>query len=174
MPNTYTLIASSTVGSGGLTSVSFNSIPQTYTDLLIKYSVRTNRASAVDGIAFYYNGDTTFTRYTGRELIGDGTSALSAVWPQGNDEISYVSGNSATANTFGSTDVYIPNYSASSVAKSSSVDSAGETNATTVRMNLGAGYYNQTTAISSITFAPVNSTTIQQYSSFYLYGIKNS
>ena len=35
---TYTLIASNTVGSGGTASIEFNSIPQTYTDLLIKIS----------------------------------------------------------------------------------------------------------------------------------------
>jgi len=40
MANTYTLIASSTVGSGGAATVSFSSITATYTDLCLLASVR--------------------------------------------------------------------------------------------------------------------------------------
>ena len=36
MANTYVLISSSTVGSGGAASIDFSSIPATYTDLVLK------------------------------------------------------------------------------------------------------------------------------------------
>ena len=42
MANTYELIASSTVGAGGASSIDFNSIPNTYTDLLVKLSGRSS------------------------------------------------------------------------------------------------------------------------------------
>ena len=41
MANTYTLIASSTAGSGGAAYIEFTSIPNTYTDLLVMLSLRT-------------------------------------------------------------------------------------------------------------------------------------
>ena len=172
MANTFELIASSTLSSSAST-ITFSSIPATFTDLCLKISVRTNRANAADGMAMYYNGDTTFARYTAKELFGDGSAAGSSSWPQGNDEFTYVSGDSATANTFANTEIYIPNY-AGSTQKSASADSVGETNATTIRMNLAAGLYNQTTAISSITLKPVSGTLFLTYSTAYLYGVKNA
>lgn len=173
MPNTFVAIATVTVGSGGASSIDFTSIPSTYTDLCLKMSLRTNRSNVLDGVSMYYNGDTTFTRYTAKELIGDGSGAVVASWAQGNDEFVYVSANSATGSTFGSTEIYIPNYAGSN-EKSASAESASETNGTTARMNFATGRYNQTTAISSITLKPVNGTSFQQYSSAYLYGIKKS
>jgi len=37
---TYTLISSVTVGSGGAATMQFNSIPSTYTDLVLSFSTR--------------------------------------------------------------------------------------------------------------------------------------
>jgi hypothetical protein len=42
MANTYEAIATVTVGSGGATDIEFTSIPGTYTDLLIKSSLRSD------------------------------------------------------------------------------------------------------------------------------------
>ena len=53
MANTYTLIASSTVGSGGAANIEFTSIPATYTDLLIKMSARA--ATGGDTFAYFPN-----------------------------------------------------------------------------------------------------------------------
>ena len=62
MPNTMTLISSSTVGSGGTASISFSSIPNTYTDLVVKLSVRstasTNNTNIIDFVCkIYLNGN---------------------------------------------------------------------------------------------------------------------
>ena len=40
MAVTHNLISTITVGSGGAASIDFTSIPQTYTDLLVKISLR--------------------------------------------------------------------------------------------------------------------------------------
>jgi hypothetical protein len=44
MALTYTAIKTVTVGSGGAANIDFTSIPQTYTDLVLKVSARMNRA----------------------------------------------------------------------------------------------------------------------------------
>jgi hypothetical protein len=53
--NTYTLISSVTVGSGGAANMGFTSIPATYTDLLVKLSARElDRALTVDGVLIIF------------------------------------------------------------------------------------------------------------------------
>jgi hypothetical protein len=170
---TFDLIASVTVGSGGAANMQFLSIPSTFTDLKVVISARTNRASAVDSIGYYFNGDTTAARYSSKVLFCTGSGVGSNSPSPVNDEAMFVSGNSATANTFGNTDLYIANY-AGSTQKSSSIDSTGENNATTARMNIAATLYNQTTAISSITIIPITGTLLQEFSTAYLYGVKNA
>ena len=58
------LISSQTVGSGGATDITFSSIPQTYTDLVIKVSSRAAGGGAVNSnIQFEFNGSTTSKTY---------------------------------------------------------------------------------------------------------------
>jgi hypothetical protein len=166
MPNTYTLIASNTVGSGGVSSVTFSSIPSTYTDLLLKISTRTNRSAVTDGLEIRLNGATT--NHSGRRLTGDGSAAASSVSVYGNTD-----GNTATASTFGNAEVYIPNYAGSNY-KSFSMDTVSENNATANGMTLNANLWSQTTAVSSIEILMSDGTLFNQYSTFYLYGIKNT
>lgn len=170
MPNNYILLETIALTQSAA-SVTFDNLPTSgYTDLKIVISSRTNRASAVDSLGFYFNGDTTVARYTGRVLYGTGTAAVSNAPNPVNDETMFTSGNSATASTFGNAELYIPNYRSSN-QKSVSIDSVGENNATTARMNIAAVLYDQTTAISSITFIPITGTTILANSTFSLYGI---
>jgi hypothetical protein len=174
MPNTFELIASSTVGSGGAANIDFTSIPSTYTDLVLKTSIRGNRSNSVDSLAIYFNNDTTAGRFPARMLYGTGASALSYTTNTNyNDEYAYVSGNNSTASTFGNTEFYIPNY-AGSTQKSVSIDSVGENNATTAYMSLTAFLYNQTTAISRITLVTYTGALIREFSTAYLYGVKNA
>lgn len=172
MPTTYTLISSVTVGSGGASSIDFTSIPATYTDLQIVLSGRCNNASIVSNIKWTFNGSTS--GYSGKELYGDGSSAGSG---NGGTTASYIQlgyavGDTATANTFGNTACYIPNYAGSN-NKSISIDSVAETNATSQYMDLGAGLWSNTAAITQVTLTPASGS-FKQYSTAYLYGIKNS
>ena len=172
MPNTYTLIASNTVGSGGAASVTFSSIPQTgYTDLKLVCSSRSLVADAADGYKIEINGDTTSGNYVGRRLYGNGASASSDV--QSNTNIPMANGNNATANTFGTLELYILNYTSANY-KSISIDGANETNAGTAYAALSAWIWNSTAAITSINLKSATANNFMQYSTFYLYGIKNS
>jgi hypothetical protein len=169
MPTAYTLIASNTVGSGGAATVTFSSIVGTYTDLVVKASVRTNRADdSIDGFIIQFNGDTG-ANYTNREIFGSGSSVGSNTTARAG----LINGNTATSNTFSSTEIYIPNYAGSN-NKSLSSDGVTENNATAAFQTLDAFRWSDTSAITSILFKQSNGTGFLQYSSFYLYGIKNS
>lgn len=171
MANTFTLIQTTTVGAGGSASISFASIPGSYTDLILVVSGRTDRASIVDDVKIALNGVTS--NMTLRSIAGNGTSALSAA-----DTLIYgsMNGNNATASTFGSVQFYFPNYASSTIAKSVSIDAVSVTNGSTAYQYLSGGLWNPGTqaAITSITCTSYNAANYLQYSSASLYGIKNS
>jgi hypothetical protein len=169
MPNTFELIASSTVGSGGAASILFSSIPSTYTDIVVKLSVRSARASVGPSIGVKVNGSTS--NLTGRALTGDGAAATSTT--KTNGYVGQATGANATASTFGNLEVYFPNY-AGSTNKSFSSDSVGENNATTAYSDLVAGLWSQTAAITSLEFYDIGVGDFVQYSTAYLYGVKNA
>jgi len=164
MPNTFELIASSTVGSGGAASIDFTSIPSTFTDLCLKVSARDGDSNWVLNMKF--NNSDGSTRY----LQGNGSAAESGT--QG-DMRFIVNSNGSTANTFGNAEIYIPNY-AGSTNKSFSIDAVSEANATTAFMRLIAGLWSNTAAINRITLSNIASGNIPQYSTAYLYGVKNA
>jgi hypothetical protein len=168
MANTYTLISSVTVGSGGAASMEFTSIPSTYTDLLIKVSARTNRALTVDGIIISFNGSTS--SFTGLYLEADGSTASSSTSTR---LAASAVGNTATASTFGNSNIYIPNYTSSN-NKSFSGDTVTENNAVAALIDVIAGLWSNSAAITSITLSPSIGTLFSQYSTAYLYGISNA
>ena len=166
---TMTLIGSNTVGSGGVSSVTFSSIPSTYTDLAVKFSTRTTTTGSVwTDLLIKLNGSTsgtsTIVLYGTGSTTGSGSFALLAPI-QGEAQ--------GTANTFGSGEFYIPNY-ASSNYKSLSADSVTENNASNSIAQLGASLWSNTAAINSVDISVYNGTNFVQYSTFYLYGISNS
>ena len=170
MANTYELISSNTVGSGGASSVTFSSIPSTYTDLKMVYSARSDRAGqTAELLAISFNGTTT--NYARLVLEGNGSSVGSYKDPIRSFGI--VTASSATSNTFSNGEIYIPNYLSSNY-KSYSGDGSAENNATSANIDLDANIWNNTAAITSIAITTYNSNNFVQYSSFYLYGIKNS
>ena len=169
MANTHTLISSVTVGSGGSSTISFTSIPATYTDLVLKISSRSSVSNVNDYPIIEFNG--SVASYSLRGLQGNGAAVQSytdtSIYGIG-------SGNNQTANTFGNSEFYIPNY-AGSAYKSVSVDGVNEDNATNAVAALIAGLWVDTPAIISIALKPYHaSQTFVQYSSFYLYGISNA
>ena len=168
MANTFVKIASVTVGSGGASSIDFTSIPSTYTDLCIKLSTRTTRTGAtLDTLNVIFNSN--ISGYTYKELFGSGSAAGSA--GSASNRFGYTSATGSTSNTFGSADLYIPNYAGSN-NKSASGDSVAENNATEAYSMLSALLWSNTAAITSISINCL--TTFVQYSTATLYGIKNS
>lgn len=171
MPNTFTLIASSTVGAGGASSIDFTSIPSTYTDLVLKVSARGSLSQTFDTLYYRLNGSSSVV-YTRRTLSGTGSGTGSGTSTDDRQLVGETSGNTATANTFGNAEIYFPNYTGSA-NKSSSMDVVQETNGTTAYQYLTAGLFANTAAISSISLL-IYSGTFLQYSTAYLYGLKSS
>jgi hypothetical protein len=171
MANTMTLIASSTVPSGGAASISFNSIPATYTDLVIKWSVRTDYGATRTGFRIAVNSIST--GYTSTYLLAYSTTVTSGTDSAAYWIAEYIDGTGATANTFGSGELYLPNY-AGSQNKSASMESVAEGNsATDTGMYIKALLLSNTAAVSSLTMT-ANAGNFVNNTSFYLYGIKNS
>ena len=171
MANTYTLIASNSVGSGGSAYVEFTSIPSTYTDLKLVGSARTDRSDSwLDYVSLLPNGSSS--NISMRRLYGTGSTVGS------DTSASYLLAEADTAldtaNTFSNFEFYIPNYNSSNY-KSLSIDAVMENNSSTNnQMSLSAGLWSSTAAITSLRLNVVGGTQFVQYSTFYLYGIKNS
>ena len=170
MANTYVQIGSTvTVGAGSAATISFSSIPSTYTDLVLKMSTRSSgqeSGNTWDNMSIQFNGSSA--SFTARDLYGLGSSAGSGTFVTGG----MANGNNATASTFSSVDLYVPNY-AGSTNKSFSVDAVTENNSTVAIQLLSAGLWSNTAAITSITFGLVTNSYVQ-YSTATLYGISNS
>ena len=162
MPN-MELIETKTAGSGGVSNFDFTSIPQTYTDLLLKISLRGSFAGVADNITLTINNSAIGTP---KSLFGNGASAIS------NADPFIYTGSTATASTFGNGEFYIPNYTSSN-NKSISADTVSENNATTAYTFLNAALWSNSAAITSIKLAPQGGGTWSEHSTASLYGISN-
>jgi hypothetical protein len=175
MANTFIKIDSYTVPSGGVASYTFSNIPQTYTDLCVVWSGRGSRASfysdngikinntlPTNGINYqvhrYYNG--TPLAYTGTDGTYPGT---------------YDNGGTSTANLFSGVTYYFYNYTSSNYKKIM-MDTVVETDSVSAIFHVLEGdTFKNTSAITSlVVFGSTNNYTLQQNSTYTLYGIKNS
>ena len=170
MPNTMTLINAVTVGAGGSSTISFSSIPQTYTDLVLKFSGKSNNAGVYEFVAMRFNSNSS-SSYTTRVLRGSGSAVTSQINGTTSFEFEMVDGDgSQETNTFGNMEIYIPNYAGSN-NKSVSTDGVSEGNRTLAYAGLNAGLFSNTAAVTSIALTTVAGTTWLQHSTAYLYGI---
>ena len=172
MAATYTLI-SSNVLSASAASVTFSSIPATYTDLVLRFTARSDRAIVSDNIPITFNG--TATGYSRTYLVNNGGTPQSANQTSTGTSIAvlYSDGANATANTFSSGEVYIPSYTVSQNKPVSSIGMVEDNNATGYA-GTTAHLWSNTAAITSITVSASSSQNFVAGSSFYLYGIKNA
>ncbi len=152
-------------------SIEFTSIPQTFTDLVLVTSLRSAGTNANDSY-IQFNGDTG-SNYSFRRLYGEGsgsgqTDSVNNAATAG--RVSRVVGNSYTSNTFSNSAIYIPNYRLA-VAKSISVDTVEENNATLSYQMIYATRWSGTAAITSLKLQVLGGDNFAQYSSATLYGI---
>jgi hypothetical protein len=173
MPSSRILIASNTLGSAAA-SVTFSSIPATYTDLVLRWSGRSDRAVTSQNVYVQLNGTSFDGTYSFTSLRGQGSAADSTrTSSDGAFYGGYIQGTSATSNTFNSSEYYFPNY-AGSTNKVASSFTAVENNTSTIQyLTVDANLRSSTTAITSIVLS-LPSGNFVAGSSFFLYGIKNS
>jgi len=170
--NSYESIATVTVGSGGTATVSFTSIPATYTHLQIRAIARTDRANAQgDYLKFNMNSDTT-ANYSAHELSGyNSTPAAGANTSVSFEVINRWAGTSQAANTFGGGVIDILDYANTNKYKTTR-SLAGWDDNTQGSLHFNSSLWMSTSAITSIAITAGGGTSIDQYSSFALYGIK--
>ena len=144
--------------------ITFSAIPQNFTDLVIKASLRTSTADQDVTI----NINSSASNFSNKYLFGNGSTAASGT-AYGN-YVGSASHNSQTANTFGNIALYFPNY-AGSTNKSYSSDAVNENNATTATQAIIAGLWSNTAAINAVKFLQPNGANFVAGSTISLYGI---
>ena len=156
-------IASVVVPSGGLASITFGSIPQTYTHLQIRYS----GTSLYPLISSNLGAGTT-----GHYLYGTGASALGYNFaPLAGGMYVSIDGNAGDVSA-GVIDIL--DFANTNKNKTFSALHGRETNTADSSIVFASGFWNSTSAITSITITNnvAGSVPFAQYSSFALYGIK--
>jgi hypothetical protein len=174
MANTYILIAKTTLTTSQ-SSVTFSSIPQTYTDLILHQSGMSNVSTSLAGnYNIEFNGVTT--NYSGRRIYADpsGGAASDTGTPQW---AGFIPGTGASQNVPNSCTLYICNYTSSDY-KPWTLDVVVENQGTSAYEGLGANLWSNTAAITSIVLKGIasgaNTGDFLTNSTFTLYGIKNS
>lgn len=176
-PADYESIATTTVGAGGVSSITFSSIPSTYQHLQIRMIAR-NTGSNNSGVPVYmqFNSDTA-ANYSYHRL--QGYANLSEAATSSGDGVStsfirigYTTG-SATASSYSAHIVDVLEYKNTNIFKTTRNLSGWEINDNSGYRAVGidSGNWRSTSAITSITIYP-SADNWAQYSSFALYGIK--
>lgn len=163
----YDSIATTTVGSGGASSVTFSSIPSTYTHLQIRYS---GNAGSND-IFFRLNGDTG-SNYIRHYLYGGGGSAAAgASLAQTSGSLGY-GPVTADTNILGGSVFDLLDYTNTNKYKTTRSLTGFDSNGSGLLV-LYSGLWLNTAAVTSITVLP-NTGNFNQYTSVALYGIKGA
>lgn len=177
----YDSIATTTVGAGGASSVTFSSIPQGYTHLQLRMIARTDRAVAfASSIYGQFNGDTTASNYYEvHGLYGDGSSAGAFGFDGGAVGGCFVGlhqGANGTANAFAVSVTDILDYSNTTKNKTIRSLNGNELNSnnTNSAINFYSSLWMNTAAISSINLIAYHGNTFVQNTQFALYGIKGN
>ena len=165
--NTYVALATQTLGSDTST-VTFSSIPSTYTDLVVVTSARCS--STANDIKLQFNGDSG-SNYSYTYLRGESGGASSS---RGSNQGAMFLGYSAMStdtNVWSPTILSIQNYSNTTTYKTV----LSRTNIPSGTTNVAAtvGLWRSTSAISSITLFPGAFNFITG-STFSLYGIASA
>jgi hypothetical protein len=156
-------------------SITFTSIPATYTHLQIRFSCQTsnttNSGLGNDRLNGYFNADETATNYYSHYLIGNGSASSAA------EQVAKWAGN-GTRNSmlgWGTGVIDILDYANTNKFKTTRAIEGfnnNDTNASYNSARLTSGLWRNTAAITSIKIAPEAAVNFKQYSSFALYGVK--
>jgi hypothetical protein len=163
-------IATITVGSGGVASATFSSLPATYTHLQIRYIARNE--AAVDDLQLNFNNDSTGSNYAKHNLRGNGSAASAVGQVSIVPELPTVPYLGITANVYNATVIDILDYADTN--KNTTLRALGGYDANgSGQIWLTSGLWKNTAAVSTIKIYP-SSGDINEYSTFALYGIKGA
>jgi hypothetical protein len=168
----YESIAVATVPSGGLTSIVFDSIPQSYSHLQVRVSGRDNRSLFRDFFGINFNADFG-NNYAGHSLSGDGSSASASAYSTFGEmqflAVSATNANNATG--FGACIIDVLDYQNTSKFKTVRGLGGYDDNGQGV-IQLQSGLWQSTSAINRMIITPGSGSSFSENSLFALYGIK--
>lgn len=171
--NSYESIATTVVGVGGSTSVTFSGISQVYKHLQLRVTNRdTGVLNQMNYAYLQFNGDTA-TNYAWQVVYGDGASALAVATGVSSTNLRAFNtlGGGAPANVFAPSITDIYDYTSTVKNKVIRSNAGYDANGTGQSHIWGGVWFNATiAAITSITISSFG--TWAQNSTFALYGIK--
>jgi hypothetical protein len=166
----YDALATVTVPSGGLATVTFAGIPAGYEHLQIRAITRSTVATTQDNTLYRFNGDTS-SSYAFHYLYGTGSgNALSGA--SANASSNLLDGNPGTSiasNIFAASVLDIVDYASTTKFKTSKVLTGWDSNGAG-NMAVHSSLWQKTEPVNSITFFCGGS--FAQFSQFALYGVK--
>ena len=165
-PSNFYSIATQTVGAGGAATVTFSSIPQTYSHLQIRGFVLSGVA---DNLDMNFNGDSTGSAYARHWVWGDGSSVqTTGNVNMGTAQFGFTGGNSSYPWS-GVTDILeYTNTNKNKVVRSL----GGYDNSSSGRVQFQSAIWANSAAITSIVIKNDGGSNFSQYTSFALYGVK--
>jgi hypothetical protein len=169
----YDALATITVPSGGVSSISFVGIPNGYKHLQLRYLAKTSRAALNDYAKLEINGDTTTSNYRSHSVNGGG----SAIYAENHANVIELGGfpGNTNASIFGAGIMDFLDYSSVTKYKTiRSLEGYDQNSASTgaAWLGLDSGLWMSTSAITSIKITPGTGPNFVQYSQFSLYGVK--
>ena len=168
----YDSIATTTVGSGGAASISFTSIPSTYTHLQIRGLGRNNSASTqFDDIKIQFNSDTA-SNYRFHQVYGTGASAAAYASPSTTYNAALLAQGGNTAGIFAVNTIDLLDYANTNKYKTTRILNGYDKNGSGF-ISLTSGLWMSTSAVTRIDLTPLTGSFVE-YSSFALYGIKGA
>jgi len=167
----YDALATVTVPSGGVASVTFAGIPTGYKHLQIRCLYKVNNTNGGSS-RITYNGDSG-NNYSSHYLIGDGSSASAGAVTS--SPFAWVGVGDQSTSNFSASILDILDYANVSKNKTHRALSGVDNNGSGVVVFTSGAWLN-TSAINSITLTPQSNTTptntYLQYSQFTLYGVR--
>jgi hypothetical protein len=175
MPATYEPISTTTVSGTSTYSVTFSSIPSTYTDLVV---VANSYWSNQDAVGLTFNGDTG-ANYSVTQLVSTSGDSITSDRQTAKNNIfvgrfgTNVADGTNTANplTYGTVLINVLNY-ANTTTNKTALSKISNYSRPPYSTGITVGLWRSTAAITSLTITTDGVSYIMAGSTFTLYGIK--
>jgi hypothetical protein len=176
-------LGSVTVGSAGAASITFSSIPSTYTHLQVRGILQTNRSSYIVDLTTVRFNSNTGSNYSDHNLYGGyntSPNVTSSADTSANRMYFQGLNSGVGANIFTGVVMDILDYANTNKYKTVRNLQGFDVNGTVGTGSLGgtialsSGNWRSTDAITSVNISMIDGTAFNQYSSLALYGIKGA
>lgn len=170
----YDSIATAT-GTGSSGTITFSSIPSTYTSLQLRVLGRTTRANTDSTLGIRFNNDTG-SNYTYHYLSGSGSSASAAGFTaQTASYNAVISGSTTASNVMGVAVIDVQDYASTTKNKTIRTLTGWDTNNVTGgSVGIYSGLWINTAAINRIDLIIADGSNWDSNAVFALYGIKGN